>query len=172
MADRISLPDVTAHLLAERGHDGESWPWTVRFLEMADRQFGAAWTRTVLPGPTARAVVIPPHAGEPCRGDRLELVGGVGTSVESAAGWLRTIQDQYAAANPTCWQRIQQAAQAPFSTIVVTTEPLGSVEHGGMTPAIGRLYHLDGLHRLLGWALANRLSPGASVPAIIAGKTG
>lgn len=167
---KLILADLTARLLEERGQRHDSWPWTVKYLELADLQFNGQWTATTLDAAKAKAVIVPAHSGEPCRGDRLELVGGGGTSVEAAARWLRTIQDQYATANPTCWRRIQEAAHGPFSTVVLTTEPLGSVEHATLSPRPDSLYHLDGLHRLLGWELASRLRGAISIPAIVAGR--
>jgi hypothetical protein len=54
--------------------------------------------------------------------------------------------------------------------VVLTTEPLGSVEHATLSPRPDSLYHLDGLHRLLGWELASRLRGAISIPAIVAGR--
>lgn len=168
MASSLSTAIVRAALVAERGGTAGSWPWTAAFLDQADRQFGGTWREVTLTGDEAAAIVLPAHAGEPCHGDRLSL-SGPGQTVAEAAQGIRQLGDAYASANATCWARIDRATRAPFSTLVLTAAPLDLDEYRGVEAAAGRLYHLDGLHRLIGWAIAGRLGREARITALIAG---
>jgi hypothetical protein len=166
----MTTADVIAALASARPLDEGSAPWTRRFLETAERQFGRRWHRVELTGEDALAIVLPPHAGEPCRGDRLQLVDAGGASVRAAAARLRKLREDYARANSTCWSRISGAASAPFSELILTPAPLDSDDHRALPIIPGALYHLDGFHRLLGWAIADRLTPETRLAAIVAGE--
>jgi hypothetical protein len=161
--------DIVDALGTERSLTDGSAPWTLRFLEVADRQFGGRWRHMTISGEDALGVVLPPHAGEPCRGDRLPLVGPGGATVERAARRLSEIHDVYASRNQSCWSRIADASAAPFSTLILTTAPLDADDYRSIVPAAGNLFHLDGFHRLVGWAWAGRLTPDARVRAWVAG---
>lgn len=165
----MTRDEVLRATLDERGGSGGSWVWTARFVTLADRQFGGRWTRVSLTGDEAGRILLPPHAGEPCHGDRQALVSGRGASVQDVRETLRATQEVYAAANPECWQRIARAADAPFSTVLLTTSPLAQGEHLSLDARPDTLFHLDGFHRLVGWAWAGRLTSDATVGAIVAG---
>src|SRR5512140_832952 len=117
----VTRDDVVATLGRERSLTEGSAPWTLRFIELADRQFGGRWQHVTISGTDALAIVLPPHAGEPCRGDRLSLIEPGGATVQDAARRLARIRGDYESANHSCWSRIAQAAVAPFSTLVLTT---------------------------------------------------
>lgn len=146
-----------------------SGPWTCRFLDRADVQFGGAWWHVTLPAESALAIVLPAHAGEPCRGDRRVLSAAGGARVGAVAAELAAMSTSYAADNPTCWTRISAAMDAPFSPIILTTAPLTLAEYADIVPAAACLYHLDGFHRLIGWALHGRLAPPSRLHAYVAG---
>ena len=165
----LTRGDVIAALGAERSLAEGSAPWTLRFIDLADRQFEGQWQRVTISGPDALAVVLPPHAGEPCRGDRMPLVGLAGATVADTARRLARMRDDYATANQSCWSRIAEAAAAPFTTLVLTTAPLNADDYQAIVPAPGQLFHLDGFHRLVGWAWAGRLTDGVRIPALVAG---
>lgn len=161
--------DVIAALARGRPLDRGSAPWTLRFLDIAARQFGDDWREVVIDGEAALEIVLPRHAGEPCQGDRLALVGSEGASVRWAAQSLRAIQADYERENRSCWKRIIEAAERPFSTVILTPGPLDTRDHRTLPSRPGALYHLDGLHRLIGWAWSGRLTPGTPIAALIAG---
>jgi hypothetical protein len=166
----VTREDVVAALGRERSLASGSAPWTLKFIDVADRQFGGRWQRMTISGPDALAIVLPPHAGEPCRGDRLSLVEPGGATVRDVARRLARIRADYEAANQSCWSRIAGAAAAPFSTLILTTRPLEAEDYESVDPAPGRLFHLDGFHRLVGWAWAGRLTAGVTVAALVAGS--
>lgn len=170
-ADRVGVTkaDVIAALAAGRSLTTGSAPWTLAFIDVADHQFDARWCRVAISGADARAVVLPPHEGEPCRGDTRLLVGTGGATVAATAAILTAVTEDYARDNPSCWSRLRAAEDAPLSPIILTTAPLARAEYATIVPAPGTLYHLDGLHRLVAWAMAGRLTDAARLTAFVAG---
>jgi len=146
-----------------------SGPWTVKLLELADAQLGPEWWDVTLTGEEAAAVCLPRHAGEPCHGDTMTLVGDRGLTALEAAARLRELQQEYARANVSCWGRIDRARREPFTRIVLAVAPLEHPEYRDL-PAGRGPYCVDGLHRLTGWALSGLLTAGARVPAHVVGK--
>jgi len=173
---RTTLRDVQDALWRGRSRTEGSGPWTGRLLDLADAGLGPAWWDVELDADDTLAVVLPFHAGEPCHGDRLTLVGPEGLTVAAAAHRFREIEADYARENRSCWGRIDHARRAPLSRVVLATAPIDHEEYRGLRPGpsgptTGRpLYCLDGRHRLIGWALAGALAPGAIVPAHVAGR--
>jgi len=165
----VTVAEVKASLASGRDPARGSGPWTMKFISLADAQFEGVWRATELTGAEALQIVLPPHAGEPCRGDRLPLVPPGGATVVDAMHLLRRIQAEYAIDNPSCWSRIAQAVAEPFSPLILTTAPLDSDDHRSVEHEPGRLYHLDGFHRLVGWAWAGRLAAARGLRAFIAG---
>jgi len=175
---RVTLRDVHEALWRGRSPTEGSGPWTGRLLDLADASPGPDWWDVELDAADALAIVLPFHAGEPCHGDRLTLVGPEGLSVAAAARRFADIETEYARANRSCWGRIDAARRAPLSRVVVATAPIDHEEYRGLADASAladattdtpRLYCLDGRHRLIGWALAGTLAPGAIVAAHVAG---
>ena len=163
----LTRADIVAALARERDLETGSAPWTLRFIERASAQF-REWREVELDAAAALDIILPPHNGEPCKGDRLELVPSGGATVADATNRLRAIRSDYEQNNPTCWGRIAEASARPFSTLILTTAPLDADEYRSLTAEPGRLYHLDGFHRLIGWALVNRLTTGTRVRALMA----
>ena len=153
-----------------------SGPWTERLLSIADAELGPTWFDVELTAAEALAVVLPMHAGEPCRGDRMMLVGPRGLSVADTADRFRAIEAEYARTNRSCWERIDRARTDPLSRIVLAGSPIDHEEYRELShdagPGRAPLFCLDGRHRLVGWALAGVLAPGAVVPAHVVGPVG
>ena len=138
---------------------------------MADTQFRGRWRDVELDSAELAGIWLPPHAGEPCQGDHhAVLVPPGGASVWDTVRRLRASLGDYAGGNPCCWSRVTAAMDEAFSPIVVTTQPLCAEEYRSVGIHPDRcLYHLDGLHRLIGWSLAGRLTPALRVRAYVAG---
>lgn len=163
---------MKAELLAGRGGPTGSWPWTVRLLDAADRRAAGHWRVVTIDAARALSVWLPSHAGEPCQGDRLTLVTEPGATVADAAAAFARIEAAYAKDNRSCWSRITRAAGEPFSPIALCNEPADPAGAAKTRPPEGTLFHLDGFHRLVGWAWAGRLVPGAAVRAFVADTAG
>ena len=138
-------------------------------LSRADHQFGGVWREVTLTGHEALSVLVPSHAGEPCRGDLLTIVGPHGATVRDAAATLTRFGDAYAKNNPSCAERLGFATAADFSHVVLCTAPLDWEEYAKVAPVGGARYCIDGFHRLVAWAAAGRLTPDATLSAWLIG---
>jgi hypothetical protein len=164
----VDLKAVSESVLRSRGGQHGSWPWTRKLLAAADAQFQSRWRSATIDGETALDIRLPSHAGEPCKGDLLTLVGAKGATVREAAAMLEKVADAYARHNESCMSRIEFAAAAPLSQVVLCTAPLNWEEYAHVTPAEGALYCIDGFHRLVAWAWKGRLA-GVKLPVWLAG---
>lgn len=151
----LSLDDVLADIARGRSLTEGSGPWTVDILKQADRRCGGQWHDVHVPLRVLRDERLPAHAGEPCKGDTLQLVPEGGATVEETAQYLLGHVAQYRANNPSCWGRIRQAIDEPMSVIVLSADDKG--------------YVLDGLHRLIAWQLAGRLDAAGTARGFVAG---
>ena len=165
----LDLKAVSDSVLTSRGGAHGSWPWTRKLLAAADAQFQSQWREQQIDGADALEIRLPPHAGEPCKGDLLTLVGGQGASVREAAATLEKVAGAYSRHNSSCMGRIEFALDAPFSHVVLCTSPLEWEEYAEVAPAEGALYCVDGFHRLVAWGFKKRLSPGVTLPVWLAG---
>lgn len=138
-------------------------------LVRADEQFGGVWRHLTITGEQALEILLPPHTGEPCKGDQLTLIGDRGATVSETGEALRRLGEAYARNNASCAERLGFAADAPFSTIVVCTAPLDWEEYARVAPALGAYYCVDGLHRLAAWAAGGRLTGEVSLEIWLAG---
>ncbi|MFH1474760.1 MAG: DUF6309 family protein [Chloroflexota bacterium] len=176
---RVAVGDVREALWRSRSRMQGSGPWTARLLDIAEGGLGPEWWDVELTGADARNIILPLHAGEPCHGDSLTLVGPEGLTVAAAAARLAAIEADYARRNLSCWGRIDAARREPITRVILATAPIDHEEYRELAPgpdaakpAAGQphLYCLDGRHRLVGWALAGALAPGTIVPAHVAGR--
>ncbi|MEW2523624.1 DUF6309 family protein [Streptomyces sp. NPDC047071] len=133
-------------------------------LRLADATFGT-WSTIRLSRTDVRSVLLPWHLG--CGGGR-ELVPRTGLTVGQAADLLRAHEAEFTAANPVCTGKIALFRGSAFSSIYLTTRPIPH-DHYADLPTDDGLVHLDGLHRLLAWELAERLSTSEELTAYIAG---
>jgi hypothetical protein len=169
MVNGQDLKGVSESVLASRGGGHGSWPWTRKLLAVADGQFQSQWREDVIDGAAALEIRLPAHSGEPCHGDQVTLVGHSGASVRDAAATLERVAAAYARNNVSCMGRIEFAAAAPLSRVVLCTAPLNWEEYANVAPVEGALYCIDGFHRLVAWAWKGRLSAGVDVPVWVAG---
>jgi hypothetical protein len=165
----MTLAEVSAACLASRGGRHGSWPWSEKLLAAADRQFAGNWRETTVDAAALLDVMLPSHAGEPCKGDQLTLVGTSGASVREAAATFARVERAYELNNESCFSRISLAADQPFSAIVLGTAPLDADDYRTVTPRPGALYCIDGFHRLVAWAWRRRLESG-QLPVFVAGE--
>jgi hypothetical protein len=155
IVERVTFERV--RLATEQQHDERhpSLVWALRNLALADAQFQGCWSRATIDAIDARHIVLPRHAGEPCHGDHLELIPAGGATVEDAVRRLRGLSE-YAAVNVSCWGKIEFFTSQPLSPIVLASAPLDHADYRDLPPW-APAYHVDGLHRLIGWGLAGRL---------------
>jgi hypothetical protein len=139
-------------------------------LAAADAQFQSRWREDAISAERALDIRLPAHAGEPCKGDLLTLVGTHGASVREAAATLEKVAGAYMRHNTSCMSRIDFAAGAPLSQVVLCSAPLNWEEYAAVAPVDRARYCIDGFHRLVAWAWKARLSSGVVLPVWIAGS--
>ncbi len=159
----LDLKTVSDSVLASRGGAHGSWPWTRQLLATADAQFQSRWRGDAISGAEALNIRLPPHAGEPCKGDLLTLVGSTGATVREAAATLDKVAGAYARHNTSCMSRIELATAAPLSQVVLCSLPLDADGYRDVTHATDALYCVDGFHRLVAWAWKGRLASDVEV---------
>jgi hypothetical protein len=167
--DVLTVDSIEEACLRSRGGSHGSWPWTRKMLARADEQFGGVWREVAIDGNAALEILLPPHSGEPCKGDLLTLVGDAGATTRDAGAALVALGEAYARNNPSCAERLSFATDAPFSHVVLCTAPLDWEEYGKVAHRPGAHYCIDGFHRLVAWAAAGRLTKDATIAAWIAG---
>ena len=165
----MDLTSIEQRVLAARGGAHGSWPWTRKLLAKADEQFRGVWRELEIPAESALDILLPSHAGEPCKGDQLTLVSDAGATVRDAAATFISFGEAYARNNAACAERLGFAADAPFSHVVLSTAPLNWEEYAAVTPRPGAYYCIDGFHRLVSWAANGRLHKDARIGIWLAG---
>lgn len=136
-------------------------------LRNAQRELGGRWHQVLLEGPEVRKVVLPWHLGED---GEVELIPDTGLTVASAADRLAELGTSYAHSNPLCSFKLTRQHTGRRRPLFLSTRPVSGPDYACMTIRQG-LIHLDGLHRMLGWAQAGHLVPGNWFPAYVAGLT-
>ncbi|MEE1752722.1 DUF6309 family protein [Streptomyces sp. SP18CS02] len=149
---------------ATRVHEANTNQDADSALRLADTTFGM-WSTVRLSRTDIRSVLLPWHLSE---GGGRELVPRSGLTVGQAADLLRAHETEFTAANPVCSAKLTRFRTSPFTSVYLTTRPVPHDHYAGLPTGDG-LVHLDGLHRLLGWELAGRLSPHEELTAYIAG---
>lgn len=165
----LTVDSIEEACLRSRGGSHGSWPWTRKMLARADEQFGGVWRELTIDGATALDIMLPPHAGEPCKGDLLTLVGDSGGSVRDVSVTLKEFGPAYERNNPSCTERIGFASESPFSHLVLCADPLNWEEFARVARQPRAHYCLDGFHRLVSWAAAGRLTADVQLSVWMAG---
>jgi hypothetical protein len=165
----LTVDSIGEACLKSRGGSHGSWPWTRKMLVRADEQFGGVWRQLTITGEQALEILLPPHTGEPCKGDQLTLIGDDGATVRETGEALIRLGEAYARNNASCAERLGFAADAPFSPIVLCAAPLDWEEYARVASVPGAYYCVDGLHRLVAWAANGRLQAGATLEIWLAG---
>lgn len=132
------------------GHDPARW--ALPLVEAAE-EHGTAWSLVELDADEFGALWLPAHAGEPCHGDRLTLGVADGGTVAAQAAWLDSNAAAYAAANPSCWSRLERARADAAAPVVVSPSSVGDRRK----PDHAALVVVDGYHRTLAyWRAGHR----------------
>lgn len=148
---------------AGRSHASNTNEDGERNLHRAHALLGS-WYRAELGRADILDVVLPWHLGE---SGRRELVPRTGLTVGQAAEIVRADPDAYARANPVCAAKLDRFARTPMTPVYLSTRPVDHVDYSGLRIREG-LIHLDGLHRMLGWEVAGRLSHETPVQVFLA----
>jgi hypothetical protein len=140
--------------------------WALPLLDELERM-ADGWQLVRLDEGDLSRLWLPAHAGERCHGDTMRLGDGAdGSDLRGAGRWLADNRDAYAAANPSCWGRIDLASRSGPSRLVVSPVTVGD----RIKPDDAALVVVDGLHRALGLWSAGRRTCEAYFPVLRQGS--
>lgn len=147
--DTFRLTDPPYDDLSARDADSYAEKMTLLAVE----EYGEPWHRVRLSRKDVLSVVLPWHRGEE---GELELVPPTGATVQETLTKLSAWRDEYPTANPLCWEKLHRHSGTDPSPLILSA---GVVDHPHYADLRERdsLTHLDGLHRMLAWALWGRL---------------
>ena len=148
--------EVHAEFIEMHSQDEEFNRYGLFNIHTATEAFGETWVRRELGREEVLSAVMPSHQHP--AGEGAELVPWGGMTVEQAAERLKKLRD-YEATNSACFTRLQ-FLQESTSPVYLSTKPLPTDYYQQLKLFTGErhLYHLDGLHRLVGRAAAGLLS--------------
>lgn len=122
------------------------------------------WWRAHLSADEVLDVILPWHESE---GGQFKLVPPTGLSVAQAVERLRPAAARFAEDSPLCWAKLQRVRDLPLSTMFLATRPPLTVDYERLATREGQI-HLDGLHRMVSWALHGRLDGEMRLTAYVA----
>jgi len=148
--------------------------WAMKHLEWADEVAVGTWSLCELEASEVLAIVCAHHAAE---GTDTVLVPETGRTLQDLVADLQRRTGEYAENNPECWAKMAYWEGKDFSPVLLSTEPTmeGKGRRSLVDPSLGSLFHQDGLHRLVRWALDGRFeaeiyAKNPQVTAYIAGE--
>ncbi len=154
---RIDFQEVKATFLRDNVDTPERNDWPLGALGVANTQFGE-WTKVILSPEDLGRIMLPHHH------HGVTLVSPSGASVSETLKRIDRL-DPFG----ECYRRIQQFSGPQTSAIFLSVAPINDPRYGDYKGLIDLrhpgLTHLDGLHRLIAWALENK----RTVPAYVAG---
>jgi len=153
IADDITRQLIDDEIRSARYPEHDPARWALPLLDMLAPP-GASWTLVELDANEYGGLWLPAHRGEACHGDAMSLGGDDrGGTVATRAAWLDGHAETYAAANPSCWSRLERARVAGPTAIVIARHSVGD----RVKPDEAALVVVDGLHRALaGWRRGDR----------------
>ncbi len=154
---RVDFLEVKATFLRDNVDTPGRNDWPLGALEVANTQFGG-WAKVILSPDDLGNIMLPHHH------HGVTLVSPSGASVSETLKRLDRL-DPFS----ECCRRIQQFSGPQTSAIFLSVAPINDSRYGDYKGLIDLRYrgltHLDGLHRLVAWALENK----RTVPAYVAG---
>lgn len=130
--------------------------WARKMLNNANNKFCGEWYSTQLSRREVLNILLVWH-----RDGELELISEQGMAVWEVVRRWKEIEDEYKKKNSGCYKKIMKFSRDQFSTVFLAVKPIkgcGSTEHEKLKYQDGSLVHLDGLHRLIAWAIAGKFN--------------
>ncbi|HCM52015.1 TPA: hypothetical protein DIS56_02675 [Candidatus Saccharibacteria bacterium] len=153
---KVDFSEVKKVFLTDHDINHGSNKYAMKCLIDANEQCNGRWIRRELNSIEVQRIVLPNHRSHNRKISNLPLVPETGLTVEDTLKRLNLLAD-YATKNPCCWNIIQRSRTSK-SPVFLITQPLErNRDHSKLANFTGhRLYHLDGLHRLVAWGLNGR----------------
>lgn len=159
---QISFEEVLEYFDQTHPQEFGSNDWARNKIIEANLSCNGYWRLIELSPEEILGVWLPHHEGKH-GGSGVVLLEIEGATVKNAVTILKNLED-YPTTNKQCWSKIEYWRNKEIAPIFLSTiQP----EHMKNETAIGPLFHLDGLHRLLAWGLEGSNSV---IETYIAGK--
>lgn len=149
----------------ESTYDNNTNQEAEELLLMADKLF-SEWHSVLLNRQDVIQTILPWHLG--CNG-KIPLVPKVGLTVQKTVERLFKIQDIYCQENAVCFHKIERMRESKFTPLFLSTKPILHEDYSDINIP-GKLFHLDGLHRMVSWVFHDLLQEDMQVKAYVAGK--
>ena len=133
--------------------------WARERLGNANDYFGGEWYYIRLSRKEILSGVELIWHHDPSSG--LKLIPETGLTVAKAKDKFLEIRQSYSRDNSDCYTKIIDFGDSAFNPIFLCTKPLkgfGIAEHEKLLHIEGNLVHIDGLHRLVAWAVAGKIN--------------
>lgn len=139
--------------------------WAREIIKQANVDFQDSWVLAELAVEDVINIVLPYHPSE----DKKDvLIDERGLRVEEVLSKVKELVE-YSTQNPVCWGKIVYWRTHPFTPLFLSTSPASTARQKLLEPSMGKLFHLDGLHRLIGWGLDGRYNEKMKLLAYVAG---
>ena len=147
----VELADIlSCYKLENQG--SESFQYALDLLAQKSHESGDRWTLVLLAKEDVLAIILPHHRHP--KNPAVVVIPPQGMAVAAAAERVRYVTQE---AGP-CWENIRSHKDRDFSKVHIFLQ----YQNGGFM-------NLDGLHRLLAWALFERTE---EIPTYVVGWSG
>jgi hypothetical protein len=130
--------------------------WGKLHLEQANVSVQGDWSLCELETEEILGIVLPYHAAE--HGESI-LIQEDGLIVRDAIKKLKDNLPEYSEKNPVCWKKMMYWKDKEYSPLFLSTVPAYQGKRSHVNPSLGKIFHLDGLHRLMRWGMDGRFTP-------------
>lgn len=158
--ERLSFDEVMSVFLSEHNLEHGTNDWAKWALEEANKKVGGKWYVCEMNTRLLLDVVLPHH-----KDGEIELVSPGGITVKEALRKIQCMPD-YSKKCPGCWSKIEYARSRNFNPIFLSDKPIWEYSHHVGDES--QLFHLDGLHRMIAWAMDGRLNEGQKLIVYLA----
>lgn len=169
---RVPFSTVLEHF--DREHDlSETREWARELINTVNDFYSGEWHSAKLPNDLVRSNITLMYHHHPLEGE--PLVPEIGATVAETSARFREIENSYHACNNKCCEHIKSLQASPFSHLILASNDgrfkIPDQYQQKLQQRPGTFLHIDGLHRMIAWDLAGRLSDSndGSVEAYIAG---
>jgi len=138
--------------------EGNTNHWARELVTTANKKFNGQWHLAELTKEDALKILLPWHN----HGEKVNLVPKTGMTVQAAANYFKKNATEYKKENPKCHAKIIMFSEKEITEpLFLSTAPLtgcDKIEHEKLHYTDKSLVHLDGLHRLIAWAINDKFS--------------
>jgi hypothetical protein len=133
LEETVAFNEVLGRFECEN-RESKSLDWARDELVKANAETGASWTLVLLSRENILSIMLPNH----CHPPQITIIPKMGLDVAAAAVTIKDSTHE----TGECWENIQSNKNRDFSQTCVF-----------LRFRDGRLWHIDGLHRLLAWVI-------------------